>query len=69
MQEGHGMQLYLVVPAKQGWAINLGADSIAVFGVRAEALDEAERLVREARARGEAADLVDHTANAPPVPH
>ena len=24
-------RMYLIVPAKQGWAVNLGADTLAVF--------------------------------------
>ena len=50
---------YLVVRAKSGWSVNLGADQLQFFESRAGACDEARRLVNEALADGRNADWVD----------
>ncbi|MGE5565912.1 MAG: hypothetical protein ACM3YN_07155 [Parcubacteria group bacterium] len=50
---------YLVVRAKNGWSVNLGADQLQFFDNRASARDEAQRLVDEATANGRSADWLD----------
>jgi hypothetical protein len=50
---------YLVVRARSGWSVNLGADQLQFFDSRAGARNEAQRLVDEALAGGRNADWVD----------
>lgn len=50
---------YLVVRAKDGWAVNLGADMLDVFVSRAEARAKAESMVIAAREAGRRADWQD----------
>jgi len=50
---------YLVVRAKSGWSVNLGADQLQFFDSRDSARGEAQRLVSEAIAAGRSADWVD----------
>jgi len=50
---------YLVVRAKDGWSVNLGADMLDVFVSREDARSEAERLVANATADGRRADWMD----------
>lgn len=61
MNEVDEVLLYLVLPAKLGWSVNLGADTIAVFETPSEARDEANRLVAESAARGQPASMFDHS--------
>ena len=50
---------YLVVRAKNGWAVNLGADELNVFSSRDDARAAAERHVAAARDAGRHADWID----------
>ena len=50
---------YLVVRARSGWSVNLGADNLQVFTNREQARQEAQRLVEEAVAAGRNADWID----------
>jgi hypothetical protein len=52
-------QLYLVVPARNGWAVNLGADTIRVCQTREQARLLATALAAAAIAEGEAAGFMD----------
>jgi hypothetical protein len=61
MTESETKLLYLVVPAKLGWSVNLGADSLVVFATLEDARAEAERRVAEALARGEASAMMEHS--------
>lgn len=50
---------YLVVRAKNGWSVNLGADQLQFFDNRSDAREKAQRLVNEATADGRSADWLD----------
>ena len=50
---------YLVLRAKDGWSLNLGADTLDVYSSRAGAREAAETHVAAARASGRNADWVD----------
>ena len=50
---------YLVVRAKDGWSVNLGADMLDVFVNREDARQAALKLVDEAKAAGRNADWID----------
>jgi hypothetical protein len=50
---------YLVVRAKTGWSVNLGADQLQFFDSRSDAREEAQRLVEDATSNGRSADWVD----------
>lgn len=50
---------YLVVRAKAGWSVNLGADQLQFFNSRDAARTEAQRLVDDATANGRSADWLD----------
>ena len=62
MTESENKLLYLIVPAKLGWSVNLGADSLVVFDSLEDARAEAHRRVAEALARGEESAMVEHSA-------
>lgn len=51
--------VYLVVPAKHGWAVNNGADTLSVHPDHAAATRRAQEMSREAALHGEAADIVN----------
>ena len=50
---------YLVVKAKDGWSVNLGADMLDVFVSREDARREAEMMVANATDDGRRADWMD----------
>lgn len=50
---------YLVVRAKQGWSVNLGADTLQVFTTRDAARLAASDHARRAKAAGRSADWAD----------
>jgi len=50
---------YLIARAKEGWSVNLGADTLQIFTSRDQARREAQRLVEDAIAEGRNADWVD----------
>lgn len=50
---------YLVVRAKNGWAVNLGADALNVFSTRQDAREAAEKHAAAAREAGRGADWQD----------
>lgn len=56
---------YLVVRAKNGWSVNLGADQLQFFDNRLDAREEAQRLVDGALANGRNADWVDAAEDHP----
>ncbi|HEX6858942.1 MAG TPA: hypothetical protein VF138_01905 [Caulobacteraceae bacterium] len=56
---------YLVVRAKNGWSVNLGADALEVFSNRAGACEAAEKMVAVARKAGREADWVDVSEDHP----
>ena len=51
--------VYLVVPAKSGWAVNHGADTVSLHKDHAEATARARQLSHEAVDEGEAASIID----------
>ena len=51
--------VYLVVPAKGGWAVNAGADTVSFHEHHAQASARARELSAEAADDGEAASVVD----------
>ena len=51
--------VYLVVPAKGGWAVNNGADTVSLHKDHAEATARARQMSHEAVDDGEAASVVD----------
>lgn len=51
--------VYLVVPAKSGWAVNHGADTVSLHKDHAEATARARQLSHEAVDDGEAASIID----------
>ena len=51
--------VYLVVPAKGGWAVNNGADTVSLHSNHAEATARARQMSHEAAGDGEAASVVD----------
>jgi hypothetical protein len=60
MKPGFGLhERYLVVRAKDGWAVNLGADQLSVYSTRQDAREAAERHAAEARNAGRSADWQD----------
>lgn len=59
MDERRTKQIYLVVPAKEGWSVSYGADALVTFPTHGEAQRHAETLVELAHARGEAAEIAD----------
>jgi hypothetical protein len=50
---------YLVVRAKGGWSVNLGADMLNVYSTRQDARDAAVKHCAAAEAAGRSADWVD----------
>lgn len=50
---------YLVVRAKGGWSVNLGADQLNVYSTRQDARDAAEQHAQMARQDGRSADWQD----------
>jgi hypothetical protein len=58
---------YLVVRAKGGWSVNLGADALQVYPSRDDAREAAARHAESAVACGRSADWVD-TADDTPNP-
>jgi hypothetical protein len=50
---------YLVVRSKEGWSLNLGADTLQVYSSREEARQAAVRQVENATANGRSADWID----------
>jgi hypothetical protein len=50
---------YLVVRAKNGWSVNLGADMLHVYSSRQDAREAAARHCADAQAAGRRADWVD----------
>jgi hypothetical protein len=50
---------YLVVRAKNGWSVNLGADQLNVYSTREDAREAAVRHVGDAQAAGRSADWQD----------
>lgn len=50
---------YLVVRAKDGWAVNLGADELNVYSTRGDAREAAEKHVAAAVEAGRSADWQD----------
>lgn len=53
------LERYLVVRAKQGWSVNLGADVIQVYATRDQARRAAAAHVERAIASGRRADWID----------
>lgn len=51
--------VYLVVPAKGGWAVNNGADSVSFHKDHAEATARARLMSHQAVDDGEAASVID----------
>lgn len=51
--------VYLVVPAKGGWAVNNGADTVSFHPDHDAATRRARELSHEAADDGEAASIVD----------
>ena len=51
--------VYLVVPAKRGWAVNNGADTVSFHPDHDAATRRARELSHEAAGDGEAASIVD----------
>jgi hypothetical protein len=51
--------VYLVVPAKGGWAVNNGADTVSLHKDHAEATARARLMSRLAVGEGEAASVID----------
>jgi hypothetical protein len=51
--------VYLVVPAKGGWAVNHGADTVSLHKDHAEATERARLLSHQAVDEGEAASVID----------
>lgn len=56
---------YLVVRAKEGWSVNLGADTLEVFSSRGAACEAAEQLVGVAKDGGRDADWMDVSEDHP----
>ena len=52
---------YMVLRAKDGWSLNLGADTLSVYTTRAGAREAAEKHVAAARQAGRNADWLDST--------
>ena len=52
---------YMVLRAKDGWSLNLGADTLHVYLSRADARDAAVHHVAAAREAGRSADWIDAT--------
>jgi hypothetical protein len=50
---------YLVVRAKEGWSVNLGADTLAVHTNRKDAQEAAAGHAQAAQAAGRSADWMD----------
>ena len=51
--------VYLVVPAKGGWAVNNGADTVSLHADHDAASKKAREMSQEAAVDGEAASVVD----------
>ena len=51
--------VYLVVPAKGGWAVNNGADTVSLHADHEAATRRAREMSHEAADEGEAASIVD----------
>jgi hypothetical protein len=51
--------VYLVVPAKTGWAVNNGADTVSLHADHEAATRRAREMSHEAADDGEAASIVD----------
>lgn len=56
---------YLVVRARNGWSVNLGADALEVYDTRADACEAARRRVASAIAAGRSADWRDTNEDRP----
>lgn len=56
---------YLVVRAKSGWSVNLGADGLNVYTTRKDACEAAEKHVADAMAAGRSADWQDASEDRP----
>jgi hypothetical protein len=54
-----GHTVYLVVPAKGGWAVNNGADTLSVHAGHAEASERAHAMSDEAADDGETTSVID----------
>jgi hypothetical protein len=52
-------RMYLVLPAKQGWAVNLGADTLAVFTSREQARNNAMGRAAKDMAEGTCAGFME----------
>jgi hypothetical protein len=59
MREEVLRQLFLVVPVRHGWAVNLGADTLRVFPTRSAARIAAMKLATAYIAAGEKAGWMD----------
>lgn len=53
------LQLFLILPAPRGWAVNLGTDTIAVYPSRETARRRAMEMAQAALADGERASYMD----------
>jgi hypothetical protein len=51
--------VYLVVPAKGGWAVNNGADTVSLHKDHAEATARARLMSHQAVDEGEASSVID----------
>ena len=51
--------VYLVVPAKGGWAVNHGADTVSLHKNHSEATARARLMSHQAVDHGEAASVID----------
>ena len=58
---------YLVVRAKDGWSVNLGADPLQIYPSREEAREAAVRQVENATVSGRSADWMDVNEDHPDV--
>ena len=56
---------YLVVRAKGGWSVNLGADELNVYSTRHDAREAAEKHCAAARDAGRSADWQDVSEDHP----
>lgn len=56
---------YLVVRAKDGWSVNLGADTLQAFTTREDAREAAQKHVDSAHAGGRSADWMDVSEDHP----
>lgn len=59
MDERRTKQIYLIVPAKEGWSVSYGADALLTLPTRGAAVAHAHNLVEMARRAGDDAELAD----------